>query len=427
MGPLQSLEFHKKAVTASTSAAIIAESHGIVTDLLVDSSASALPPHILAGLHTLAQLLEPPSQPGRVQQHPPALLRLDDALSSSTDEIPFTGETAGNLQARKRAVHPAMLRRMSCSMWSTTTSATGMPTIEPEPPNRRRATSFRNTVGGQARPHRWCVTSVWAVLTVESVVLPAVTASTSAAIIAESHGIVTDLLVDSSASALPPHILAGLHTLAQLLEPPSQPGRVQQHPPALLRLDDALSSSTDEIPFTGETAGNLQARKRAVHPAMLRRMSCSMWSTTTSATGMPTIEPEPPNRRRATSFRNTVEVSPATSPSQSSTNLTSVGQEPAVPGPGYSKPRSLSVSALQPFSLRHRLRERRLPLSPGGAPEEEPRRLSDEDAIPELDERDAALSTRIVVSRSPSPNVGRTPASTPPPTPPPPPPPPPPP
>ncbi|KAF0309847.1 hypothetical protein FJT64_019050 [Amphibalanus amphitrite] len=92
---------HPEAVNASTSAAIIAESHGIVTDLLVDSSAAALPPHILSGLHTLAQLLEPPSHPAGRQQPPlPALLRLDDALSSSTDEIPFTGETAGNLQAR---------------------------------------------------------------------------------------------------------------------------------------------------------------------------------------------------------------------------------------------------------------------------------------------------------------------------------------
>ncbi|XP_043189067.1 cGMP-inhibited 3',5'-cyclic phosphodiesterase A-like [Amphibalanus amphitrite] len=265
------------------------------------------------------------------------------------------------------------------------------------------------------------------------IAVQAVNASTSAAIIAESHGIVTDLLVDSSAAALPPHILSGLHTLAQLLEPPSHPAGRQQPPlPALLRLDDALSSSTDEIPFTGETAGNLQARKRSVHPSMLRRMSCSMWSTTTSATGMPTIEPEPPNRRRATSFRNTVEISPATSPSQSSANLVSLGHETPPTGPtGLGKPRSLSVSSLQPFSLRHRLREvRRLPMSP--AADDEPRRLSDDDAIPELDER-SSLTARVAVSRSPSPSRKAAPAgpsTTPPPpstTPPPPPPPPPPP
>lgn len=38
---------------------------------------------------------------------------------------------------------PSLLRRMSTSTWTTTTSATGMPTLEPEP-SRKRSTSFRN-------------------------------------------------------------------------------------------------------------------------------------------------------------------------------------------------------------------------------------------------------------------------------------------
>lgn len=41
---------------------------------------------------------------------------------------------------------PNLLRRMSTSTWTTTTSATGMPTIEPEP-CRKRTASFRSGLG----------------------------------------------------------------------------------------------------------------------------------------------------------------------------------------------------------------------------------------------------------------------------------------
>ena len=46
------------------------------------------------------------------------------------------------LQKGKRFAPPNLLRRMSTSTWTTTTSATGMPTIEPEP-SRKRTTSFQ--------------------------------------------------------------------------------------------------------------------------------------------------------------------------------------------------------------------------------------------------------------------------------------------
>ena len=50
------------------------------------------------------------------------------------------------VQRGKRFVPPNLLRRMSTSTWTTTTSATGMPTIEPEP-SRKRTASFRSGIG----------------------------------------------------------------------------------------------------------------------------------------------------------------------------------------------------------------------------------------------------------------------------------------
>lgn len=58
----------------------------------------------------------------------------------------FSSSSLWSLQRGKRFVAPNLLRRMSTSTWTTTTSATGMPTIEPEP-SRKRAASFRSGIG----------------------------------------------------------------------------------------------------------------------------------------------------------------------------------------------------------------------------------------------------------------------------------------
>lgn len=90
--------------------------------------------------------------------------------------------------------------------------------------------------------------------------------------------------------------------------------------------------------------------------------------------------------------------------------------------PAFTKPRSLSVSSLQPLSLRHRLRERRPPAAPAlvpapapapvpaPAPEtDEPCKLSDEDTLHEVEQHHpASLSPRLATSRSPSPSGSLT-------------------
>lgn len=57
---------------------------------------------------------------------------------------------------------------------------------------------------------------------------------------------------------------------------------------------------------------------------MLRRMSTSTWTTTTSATGLPTVETETV-RTRHTSFRQTRDASPSSSPTGSRSNSPSPG------------------------------------------------------------------------------------------------------
>lgn len=54
----------------------------------------------------------------------------------------------------KKGVSANILRRMSTSTWTTTTSATGMPTLEPQPhTRRRRSASFRSSALGKLILH----------------------------------------------------------------------------------------------------------------------------------------------------------------------------------------------------------------------------------------------------------------------------------
>lgn len=47
-----------------------------------------------------------------------------------------------HVQRLRRSLHPGLLRRIS-STWTTTTSATGLPTIEPGPVRRDRSASIK--------------------------------------------------------------------------------------------------------------------------------------------------------------------------------------------------------------------------------------------------------------------------------------------
>ncbi|KAH9500195.1 cGMP-inhibited 3',5'-cyclic phosphodiesterase A [Bulinus truncatus] len=140
------------------------------------------------------------------------------------------------------------------------------------------------------------------------------------AILGEAHGLITDMLADGS---LPPHIISGLKAVSNLLKPPD--AQSSFHKPRVSPLVSLTESTTygsdsEESPYTGERPSTLPKRlRRSLPPSLIRRMSTSTWTTTTSATGMPTLEPEP-CRLRSSSFRHSREGTPGSSPNGSRSN-----------------------------------------------------------------------------------------------------------
>ncbi|XP_022650232.1 cGMP-inhibited 3',5'-cyclic phosphodiesterase A-like isoform X2 [Varroa destructor] len=120
--------------------ALLTEAHGLITDMLQDP---ALPPHITCGLRALANLLCPPGGPAkpRGSQGGSLAVEIRPTCDSQEEDLPYTGEKPSAIPKLRRHLPPSLLRRMSTSTWTTTTSATGMPTLEPEP-SRKRSTSF---------------------------------------------------------------------------------------------------------------------------------------------------------------------------------------------------------------------------------------------------------------------------------------------
>ncbi|XP_022244163.1 cGMP-inhibited 3',5'-cyclic phosphodiesterase A-like isoform X2 [Limulus polyphemus] len=149
--PALSRHHYGQSSTSTLDVALLAEAHGIVTDMLADSN---LPPHVISGLRALASLLSPPNHGTHQPRHRPggsSVALTDFNSGSDTEEIPFTGERPPAVPKRLRKnLPPSLLRRMSTSTWTTTTSATGMPTLEPEP-NRKRSTSFRFPVDSNSQ------------------------------------------------------------------------------------------------------------------------------------------------------------------------------------------------------------------------------------------------------------------------------------
>lgn len=88
-----------------------------------------------------------------------------------------------------------------------------------------------------------------------------------------------------------------------------------------------------------------QRLRRSLPPSLLRRMSTSTWTTTTSATGMPTLELEP-CRVRSSSFRHSRDTTPGSSPVGSRSNSPSPSSPTVVLT--IPKSRSFSLAATQP-------------------------------------------------------------------------------
>lgn len=135
------------------------------------------------------------------------------------------------------------------------------------------------------------------------------------ALLSEAHGLVTDMLADTT---LPLHVVSALRALSNLLAPPNNTITHVQRPriSGISALTAELNSGSDneEIPVMGEKLSALPKKfRRNLPQSLLRRMSTSTWTTTTSATGMPTLEPEP-CRKRSTSFRNAPDLIMSSSP-----------------------------------------------------------------------------------------------------------------
>ncbi|XP_062418927.1 cGMP-inhibited 3',5'-cyclic phosphodiesterase 3A-like isoform X1 [Pungitius pungitius] len=127
--------------TVMVDIAVMGEAHGLITDLLADPS---LPPNTCTSLRAVSNLLTTQLTFQSLHRPRPAsLLNPGDACTfSDSEEGPEKGEKTSIHKRLRRSLHPGLLRRIS-STWTTTTSATGLPTIEPGPVRRDRSASIK--------------------------------------------------------------------------------------------------------------------------------------------------------------------------------------------------------------------------------------------------------------------------------------------
>ncbi|XP_010158725.1 PREDICTED: cGMP-inhibited 3',5'-cyclic phosphodiesterase A-like, partial [Eurypyga helias] len=121
--------------------AVMGEAHGLITDLLADPS---LPPNVCTSLRTVSNLLN--TQLTFQAIHKPRVNPLvsfsENYACSDSEECPEKGEKLAIPKRLRRSLPPGLLRRVS-STWTTTTSATGLPTLEPAPVRRDRSASIK--------------------------------------------------------------------------------------------------------------------------------------------------------------------------------------------------------------------------------------------------------------------------------------------
>ncbi|XP_028842875.1 cGMP-inhibited 3',5'-cyclic phosphodiesterase A-like isoform X2 [Denticeps clupeoides] len=120
--------------------AVMVEAHGMITDLLADPS---LQPNTCTSLRAISNLLST-----QLTFQPLHRLRtktigsLGDHTCSDSEEAPEKSDKLTIPKRLRRSLPPALLRRIS-STWTTTTSATGLPTIEPGPVRWDRSASIK--------------------------------------------------------------------------------------------------------------------------------------------------------------------------------------------------------------------------------------------------------------------------------------------
>uniref|UniRef100_A0A9J7YFJ5 Phosphodiesterase n=1 Tax=Cyprinus carpio carpio TaxID=630221 RepID=A0A9J7YFJ5_CYPCA len=122
--------------------AVMGEAHGLISDLLADPS---LPPNTCSTLRAVSNLLSTQVTFQPLHHRPrlsPLLAFSDGHACSDSEEVPEKGERLAISKRLKRSLHPGLLRRIS-SPWTTTTSATGLPTLEPGPVRWDRSASIK--------------------------------------------------------------------------------------------------------------------------------------------------------------------------------------------------------------------------------------------------------------------------------------------
>ncbi|XP_056229835.1 cGMP-inhibited 3',5'-cyclic phosphodiesterase 3A-like isoform X2 [Seriola aureovittata] len=123
--------------------AVMGEAHGLISDLLADPS---LPPNTCSSLKAVSNLLS--TQFSLQPLHRPRI-PADTHICSDSEEGPEKTERLAIPKRLRRSLPPGLLRRIS-STWTTTTSATGLPTIEPGPVRRDRSASIKHTTDSES-------------------------------------------------------------------------------------------------------------------------------------------------------------------------------------------------------------------------------------------------------------------------------------
>ncbi|XP_055508851.1 cGMP-inhibited 3',5'-cyclic phosphodiesterase 3A isoform X2 [Leucoraja erinacea] len=121
--------------------AVMGEAHGLITDLLAEPS---LPPNVSTSLRAVSNLLSTQLtfQPIHKPRINPLVSFSESYVCSDSEEC--QGEKLAIPKRLRRSLPPGLLRRIS-STWTTTTSATGLPTVEPGPVRRDRSLSIKAT------------------------------------------------------------------------------------------------------------------------------------------------------------------------------------------------------------------------------------------------------------------------------------------
>ncbi|XP_057159265.1 cGMP-inhibited 3',5'-cyclic phosphodiesterase 3A isoform X4 [Ursus arctos] len=120
--------------------AVMGEAHGLITDLLADPS---LPPNVCTSLRAVSNLLS--TQLTFQAIHKPRMnpvVSFSENYTCSDSEEGSEKDKLAIPKRLRRSLPPGLLRRVS-STWTTTTSATGLPTLEPAPVRRDRSASIK--------------------------------------------------------------------------------------------------------------------------------------------------------------------------------------------------------------------------------------------------------------------------------------------